>query len=71
MEDTLSEDDTNANPQLTEKIFIKPQYVFVINCMNIKCDQSISTALCDTKAYDSYFNEFNHFSPTFNFQTLK
>ena len=31
----------------------------------------ISTALRETKAYDSYFNNFNHFSLIFNFLTPK
>ena len=67
MEDTFLEDDTNANPQLTEKLFIRSQDVSTINCMNKKFDHVISTALRDTKTYDPYFNKFNHFSLTFNF----
>ena len=55
MEDTFSEDDENTNPQLTEKFFIKSQNVFVIFCMNENCDNIVSTALSDTKAYDSFF----------------
>ena len=31
----------------------------------------MSTALRDTKAYDSYFSKFNHFSLTFNLLTPK
>ena len=34
MEDSFLEDDTNANPQLTENCFIRSQYVLTINCMN-------------------------------------
>ena len=71
MEGTFLEDDTNANPHLTEKIFIKSQYVFVINCMNKNLIKFISTAHRDTKAYDRYFNKFNSFSQTFNFLTPK
>ena len=67
MEKTFSEDDENTNPQLTEKFFIKSQIVFVIFCMNKKCDNIKYTALRDTKAYDSCFNKFNHFSLTINF----
>ena len=63
--------DKNANPQITEKLFIKSSYVFTINCMNKKNDQIISAALRDTKALDSYFSKFNHFSLTFNFLTPK
>ena len=39
--------------------------------MNKKNDHIISTALRDTKAYDSYFNKLNQFLQTFNFLTLK
>ena len=39
--------------------------------MNKKFDHDISRALCDTKAYDPFFNKFNHFSLTFNFLTPK
>ena len=34
MENTILEDNTNANPQPTEKFFMKSQLVFVINCMH-------------------------------------
>ena len=36
-----------------------------------KYDLIISAALRDTKAYDSYFSKFNHFSLTVNFLTPK
>ena len=39
--------------------------------MNKKNDHIISAALRDTKAYDSYFGKFNHFSLTFSFLTTK
>ena len=71
MKHTFLEDDTNAHLQLTEKNFIRPQYVFTINCRNKKFDHVISTALCDIKAYDPYFNKFNLFSLTSNFLTTK
>ena len=71
MKHTFLEDDTNAHLQLTEKNFIRPQYVFTINCRNKKFDHVISTALCDIKAYDPYFNKFNLFSLTSNFLTPK
>ena len=67
MEDTFLEDNTNANPQLTEIFYMRSQYVFTINCMNKKFDHVISTSLCDTKVFDPYFNKLNHFSQTFNF----
>ena len=71
MEDTFLEDDTNANPQLTEKFFMKSQYVFVVYCMNKKYDHITSTALRNTKANDPYFDKFDHFSLTFNFLAPK
>ena len=71
IEVTYLEDNKNTNPQVTENFFIKSQYVFVINCMNKKYDNDISTALRDTKAYTSDFIKFNHFSLTFNFLTPK
>ena len=51
---TFLENNTNANPQLNENFFIKPQYVLVINCMNEKYDHIISNALRDIKAYDPF-----------------
>ena len=45
--------------------------LFVIDSKNKKYDNIISTALTETKAYDSYFTKFNHFSLTFNFLTPK
>ena len=39
--------------------------------MNKKYENKISTALTDTRAYDSYFNKFNHSSLTFHFLTPK
>ena len=39
--------------------------------MNKKFYKIISTELRDTRAYDSYFNKFNHFSLTFNLLTTK
>ena len=69
IEDTFLEDDTNANPQLTETFFIKSQYVFVINCMNKKIDHLLSTAFRDTKAYDPYFKKSYHISLLFSFLT--
>ena len=71
MEDRVIDEDENANPKVTEKFFIKSEYIFVINITNKKYDIIVSTALRDNKAYDSYFNKFNHFSLTFNFLTPK
>ena len=69
--DIKNANDGNAKTRLTENFFIKLIYVFTINCMNKKYDHIISTALRDTKTYDSYFRKINHFSLTFNFLTPK
>ena len=71
MEDTVLEEDQNSNPQLTEKIFIKSEYVFVIDSMIEKNDNIISTALKNIKTYESYFNKFNHFALIFHFLSSK
>ena len=71
MEDTVIEEDENTNTQIAEKFCIKSKYVYLINSMNNKYDNIFSTALRDTKAYDFYFNKFNHFSLTFKFLTPK
>ena len=70
-QDIFLNDDPFANPQLTEKFFIKTPYVFTINSLDKKYDNVISTALRDIHAYESYFNKFNHFSLTFHFLTPK
>ena len=72
-EDIFLNDDKFANPQLTEKFFIKTPYVFTLNTLDKKKkDHVISTALRDIHAYNSYFNhKFNHFSLTFRFLTPK
>ena len=57
--------------QLTQKILIKSRYVFTVNSMNKKFDNVILVAICNTQAYDSYFNKINHFSLTFQFLTPK
>ena len=70
-EDILLSNDPFANPQLTEKFFIKTPYTFTLNIFLKKYDNVISAALHDIHAYDSYFNKFNHFSLTFQFLTPK
>ena len=70
-EDTFLNDDKFANPQLTQKIFIKTPYVFTFKNLDKKHDHVISAALRDIQAYDSYFNKFNKFALTFNFLTPK
>ena len=69
IEDIFLNDDQFANPQITEKFFIKTPYNFILNTLNKKYDNVISAALRDIHAYD--FNKFNHFSLTFHFLTPK
>ena len=54
--DTKTHDEI-ANSELNQSTFSQPP-------LNKKYDKVISTALRDVHAYDSYFNKFNHFSPT-------
>ena len=70
-EDIFLNDDQFANPQLTEKFFIKTPYVFNLNTLDKKYDNVISAELRDIHAYDSYFNKFNKFSLIFHFLTPK
>ena len=70
-EDIFLNDDPFANPQLTEKFFIKTPYVFTMNTFDKKYDNVISTALRDIHAYESFLNKFYQFSLTFHFLTPK
>ena len=56
-----------ANPQLTEKIFIKTSYVFTLNIFDRKNDHIISESLADIQAYESFYDKFQLFSLTFHF----
>ena len=53
-QDQFLDDDRFANPQLTEKFFIKTSYVFTLNIFDRKYDHIISEALTDTQAYESF-----------------
>ena len=68
-EDIFLSNDPFANPQLTEKFFIKTPYT--LNNLNKKYANVISAALREIHAYDSNFNKVNHFSLTFHFLTPK
>ena len=61
--------DPFANPQLTEKFFIKTPHTFTLNILNKKYDNIISAAQRNIHAYDSYFNKFNHSLLIFHFLT--
>ena len=54
-----------------KKLFIKPEYLFQIDSTNKKFDNIIATAVKNTKACLSYFNNFNHFALTILFLTPK
>ena len=66
-QDQLLDDDRFANPQLTEKFFIKTPYVFTLNIFDRKFDHVISEALTDMQAYESFKEKFQLFSLTFHF----
>ena len=66
-QDQFLDEDRFANPQLTEKIFIKTSYVFTLNIFDRKYDHIISEALNDIQAYESFQDKFQLFSLTFHF----
>ena len=61
-QDQFLDDDRFANPQLTEKFFIKTPYVFTLNIFDRKYDHIISEALTDIQAYESFKEKFQLFS---------
>ena len=66
-QDQFLDDDRFANPQITEKLFIKTPYVLTLNIFDRKLDHVISEALTDTQAHESFKERFQLFSLTFNF----
>ena len=66
-QDQFLDDDRFANPQITEKFFIKTPYVFTLNIFDRKFDHIISEALTNTQAYESFKERFQIFSLTFHF----
>ena len=66
-QDQFLDEDRSANPQLTEKFFIKTSYVFTLNIFDRKYDHIISEALNDIQAYESFQDKFQLFSLTFHF----
>ena len=46
-------------------------FVYLASINQKKYDKVISVALRNTNAYESYFNNINHFSLTFHFLTPK
>ena len=65
--DQFLDEDCFANPQLTEKFFIKTSYVFTLNIFDRKNDHIISESLADIQAYESFYDKFQLFSLTFHF----
>ena len=66
-QDQFLDEDRFANPQLTEKFFIKTSYVFTLNIFDRKHDHIISEALVDIQAYESFYDKFQFFPLTFHF----
>ena len=66
-QDQFLDDDRFANPQITEKFFIKTPYVFTLNIFDRKFDHIISEALTNTQPYESFKERFQIFSLTFHF----
>ena len=66
-QDQFLDDDRFANPQITEKFFIKTPYIFTLNIFDRKFDHIISEALTNTQAYESFKERFQIFSLTFHF----
>ena len=66
-QDQFLDDDRFANPQITEKFFIKTPYVFTLNIFDRKFDHIISEALTDTQAYENFKEKFQLISLTFHF----
>ena len=54
-QDQFFDDDQFANPQLTEKFFIKTSYLFTLSILDKKHDHIISKALSDIQAYETFF----------------
>ena len=70
-QDQFLDDDKFANPQITEKFFIKSSNIFTLNIIDKNHDHIISEALSDIQAYESFHEKFQTFSLTFHFLTPK
>ena len=70
-QDQFLDDDKFANPQITEKFFIKLSYILTLNILDKKHDHIISEAISDIQAYESFHKKFQTFSLTFHFLTPK
>ena len=70
-QDQFLDDNKFANPQITEKFFIKSSYIFTLNILDKKHDHIISEALSDIQTYESFHEKFQTFSLTFRILTPK
>ena len=70
-QDQFLDDDQFANPQKTEKFFIKTPYLFTLSILDKKHDHIISEALSDIQAYEPFHKKFQTFSLSFHFLTPK
>ena len=70
-QDKFPEEDKFANPQLTEKGFIRTPYIFTLSSLDKKHDHIISEALINIQANESFYDKFENFSLTFHFLTPK
>ena len=59
-QDKFLDEDRFANPQLTEKFFIKTSYVFTLNIFDRKHVHIISEALVDIQAYENFYDKFQY-----------
>ena len=53
------------------KFFIESEHIFHLDSTNKKFDKLIARALTNTKAYESFLNNLNHFALRFFFFTPK
>ena len=70
-QDQFLDEDRFANPQLTEKFFIKTSYIFTLIIFDKMHDHNISEALADIKAYETFYDKFQLFSLIFHFLSPK
>ena len=66
-QDQFLDEDRFANAQLIEKIFMKSSYLFTLNIFDKKHEHTISKALVDIQAYESFYDKFQLFSLSFHF----
>ena len=70
-QDQFLDDDQFANPQLTEKIFIKTPYLFILSILDQKHDHIISETLPDIQAYESFHQKISNIFTNLSFPHTK